>query len=204
MGVLHLARRRVEGWTAPLFARIEAVLDGMSTRDRRLGVGLLLGVLAVLLVLATRFGLGIVARQEQALAAREEALAWIEQQWEVYQDLAEQEEDIQKRMAAHATTDLSAFLEEAATKAQIDRLDAVRPSPGKVEGIIEHRNYSVSLSKVTLEQLASFLYEVETSGYPLRISSVNIKAVRTRDGRLLNVKMDITAFRVVEDAEGSG
>ena len=64
--------------------------------------------------------------------------------------------------------------------------------------------YSVSLSKLGTEQIANFLYQIETTGYPLRIRNLKIKAKKSKGERLMNLSMDVSAFRILDNAPIGG
>ena len=111
-----------------------------------------------------------------------------------------QPESVQGEIAKYQGTDLSAFLEKAAQSAQIkDQLDSVQPTTSTENGFLEQRNYDVSLKKVSLEQFLNFLWTVETDGYPLQILSTQMKTAKSGGEKVLNVKLEIAAFRILEE-----
>ncbi len=63
--------------------------------------------------------------------------------------------------------------------------------------------FTVTLNDISLQQLSEFLYEAEASGYPLKIRNTKVKTHTKKDEKLLQVNMDISAFRAVtEGSEG--
>ncbi len=200
MSILTNANARLQDTLAPLFERLEAILEGMSPRDRKLLLGLALAV-----VLVVYGGLGwLVTRHLEALdediEARAATLAFIEEEGAGYDDNRRQAEQIEQQLRDQAGKSLSSYLERAADSAEIkDKLDRVDEKSLVAVGDLETQRVEVSLSKVTLEQLANFLYEVEAGDFPLRIQSTNVRVKRSRDGRLLRVKFDVDAFRLLEE-----
>jgi uncharacterized membrane protein YbjE (DUF340 family) len=44
-----------------------------------------------------------------------------------------------------------------------------------------------------------FLYEVETSGYPLLIKTLNAKTIKISGAKTLDVTLDISAYKLIEE-----
>lgn len=180
-------------------ARIEGILDGMSPRDRSLLLGLV-GFVTVAVVLG---GAWTMNNKLDSLAdtrdKRIEDLNYVNRSLTEYQEAQIELEQIEKDMARFDGQDLSSFLEKAADSAEIrDRLDSVRENSVVELGDLEEKNYSVKLSKVTLDQMVSFLYQVEATGYPLKITSAKFKRVKVSGEWLLNVTLEIAAYRLIK------
>ena len=178
---------------------LDAVAD-MTPRDRTLLMGLFASALLLTIGGTAWLMQSTLGSLESKIEARELALGNIRLMSAQYEAAAEQAQEIEAQLQKHAGTDLSSFLEKAATTVSVkDRLNSVREKSSAVDGNIEEKLHSVSLKQLTTEELAKFLYEIETSGYPLRIKTLKVKT-RTRKGeKSLNVDMDISAFRVIED-----
>ena len=52
---------------------------------------------------------------------------------------------------------------------------------------------------MTLEQLVGFLYEVETSGYPLLIKTLTAKTITISGVKNLDVTLDISAYKLLDE-----
>ena len=59
----------------------------------------------------------------------------------------------------------------------------------------------MKLSNLTQEELANFLYEMESTGYPLKVRSMTVKSRKRRDEVTLYVDFDISAFKVAGTPE---
>lgn len=181
----------------PVIERIQDQLASMSERDRRL----LLGLVVFALVAIVGGGIWLMGSKldelESKVADRHETLRRLETYAAEYAESKAQAEAIARRIAEHEGTDLSAFLEQVGARTQVgDRLDSVRQKSTNDDGDLVESVYAVKLSKLTQAELAEFLYEVESAGYPLRIRSLTVKS-RKRGGEVtLNVDMDISAFRL--------
>lgn len=200
MRALDNVRLRVSGALAPAISRVEAQLDTLSPRDRNL----LFGMIAVAITALVGLGAWSMDRAlnslESEIVAQKETLAFVESAAADWKDAQVQLDSIEAELKKHGSTDLSAFLEKAAQSAAIkDNLDSVRETSVTTIGNLEQKNYSVSVSKVTLDQFLNFLYEAEATGYPLRITSTNIKAKKRKEELQITAKLEVAAFKLIED-----
>jgi hypothetical protein len=187
---------------AILGARFEAMLGGMTARDRKLFVGLT--GLAVLLLIV---GVGVM--MSRSLSSLRGDIAESEQQLVQTSDIRDQYEadlarilELEETLREHENSDLSAFLETAATSADVrDRLNSVRETSVTTLDGLEQRNYTVNLSSMTLPQMINFLYEAEAGSYPLSIQSANIRTSRRGEEKQMTVKLDVASFHLVEEGE---
>jgi hypothetical protein len=110
---------------------------------------------------------------------------------------------LEEKVTAHAATSFSAFLEKCADRVAIrDNLKQVKELSTATTDTLEERQYAVTVSRVTLDQLVGFLYEVETAGYPLRVLSTKIKTAVVGGQSLLDVTLEISSFRLIEASPG--
>ncbi len=181
------------------------LLAGMTPRDRTLLMGLVAG--GGLLVLG---GTGwwmadSLSDLRTRIGERELSLQQVQLSRAEYENAAVEAARIEEQLRANAGTDLSSFLEKAATAAAVkDKLDSVREKSSATEGNIEEKLHSVSLRKLTTEELSKLLFEIETAGYPLRVKTLSVKARKRSDEVTLNVDMDISAFRVLDASAEEG
>jgi type II secretory pathway component PulM len=200
MSILTNANAKLQDSLAPLYERVEAILQGMAPRDRKLLLGLLLVVVVVLYGGSFWVMSGFLEDLDDDVNTRQSTLAFLVTEGAGYDDTRAQAEQIEEQLREQAGKSLSSYLEKAAEKSDIkDQLDRVDEKSIVAIGDLETQRVEVSISKVTLEQLANFLYEVESGDFPLRIQSTNVRVKKSRDGRLLNVKFDIDAFRLLEE-----
>lgn len=183
----------------PVRERVRAALDGMSPRDRML--------LYVLMIFFTVVGLGLgtmgvkshLNRLEETLSTRKGQLAMVREMSVEYASGTEALSEAEDKLRAYEGTTLSAFLEKSADKAQIrDSLKQVKERSATTTGRLEVKSFTAQLRPVTLEQLVSFLYEVETSGYPLIIKSLTAKTITISGVKNLDVTLDIDASKLLE------
>ena len=109
---------------------------------------------------------------------------------------------IEESLAKNATTDLSAFLEQSATKSGFNPKEKnmqVREKSTSKDGRLQEKVFSVNLSNLTTEEFAKFLFQTETSGYPLKIQTSTVKTRKRREEVTLNLSLDIAAYKLVEE-----
>ncbi len=178
--------------------RIQDVLADMTPRDRTLLLGLTIAFLVAIVAGSAYAMKRSLDTLEGRVNERAKDVQYVYATAQEYADaqanLQVLEADLQKTSAV----DLSAFLEQAAQKASIDSPDSVREKSSTTEGNLEEKQFSVTLNDVSLQQLSEFLYEAEASGYPLKIRTTKVKTRTKKDEKLLQVNMDISAFRAVQ------
>jgi hypothetical protein len=110
--------------------------------------------------------------------------------------------EIELALAENATTDLSAFLEKAATEAGFNPKEKsmqVREKSTVTDENLQEKIFSVSLTKLSTEEFSRFLLKTETSGYPLQIQKSTIKRKKRGDEITLNINLDIAAYKMLEE-----
>ena len=177
-------------------------LAALPPRDRILAVGL---------IVSTFFGgLGFgVYSMNKTLKTERQEIERVGKSVELIQVLqAEQAalesevSQIEESLTKNATTDLSAFLEQSATKSGFNPKEKnmqVREKSTTKDGRLQEKVFSVSLNNLTTEEFAKFLFQTETSGYPLQIQTSTIKRRKRSDGVNLNLNLDIAAYKLVEE-----
>jgi type II secretory pathway component PulM len=184
----------------PVRERVRGALEGMSARDRAL--------LYILVIFFTVIGLGLgtmgvkshLARLDETLSTRRGQLTMVREMAYEYEEGTAQLAELQEKLTQHRGTTLSAFLEKSADKVQIrDSLKQVKERSSTTLESLEEKQFTAQLRPVTLEQLVGFLYEVETSGYPLLIKTLNAKTIKISGAKTLDVTLDISAYKLIEE-----
>ena len=176
--------------------------SALPPRDRMLAAGL---------IVSTFFGgLGFGAySMNTTLKTERQKIERIEKSVELIQVLqAEQASleskvaQIEESLAKNATTDLSAFLEQSATKSGFNPKEKnmqVREKSTTKDGRLQEKVFSVNLSALTTEEFGKFLFQTETAGYPLKIQTSTVKRNKRREEVTLNLSLDIAAYKLVEE-----
>jgi len=201
---------RSRGLTAPLVrvagplqARARTLLEGLTPRDRMLLYLLVIAGTTALVVLG---GLGLrgnLDRLQGEIDTRKGQLSMVQEMQREWREGQATLGQLEEKVTAHAATSFSAFLEKCADRVAIrDNLKQVKELSTATTDTLEERQYAVTVSRVTLDQLVGFLYEVETAGYPLRVLSTKIKTAVVGGQSLLDVTLEISSFRLIEASPG--
>jgi type II secretory pathway component PulM len=178
--------------------RIQDVLADMTPRDRTLLFGLTIAVLVALVVGSSYAMKRSLDSLETRVNERAMDVQYVYTTAQEYADAQANLQVLEADLLKTSAVDLSAFLEQAAQKASIDSPDSVREKSSTTEGNLEEKQFTVTLNDISQQQLAEFLYEAEASGYPLKIRTTKVKTRTKKDEKLLQVNMDISAFRAVQ------
>jgi len=179
---------------AGLFGAVQAQFDQLSPRDRKL--------LAGLIAFAGTAFVGFVALSlRSALADKASRIVTQKETYEAMQDLRDEYvvaaatlEASQKRVAELGGKELSAYLEEVARKEQIAEELSVNRQQPEEQGGIEQTRYKVELRRVSFDKALLFLWDVENSGYPLRIDSADFKASKSGEDKVIKLVIELTLF----------
>ena len=186
------------GVFSALKGRFGELVANMSPRDRKLFVGLVLGFYLFSLGGLWWLANGVLDGQRSRVAAAELTLSSVRELAADEGAAAGQLARIDEQMARYAGQDLASFVEKAAQEVGVaTNLQGVRERQAVTEGLVEEHSYSVELSKISLQQLVEFLYEIETTGYPLKVRSMKTKVVTVSGVKMLNVSLDLSAFKLV-------
>jgi type II secretory pathway component PulM len=201
-GPFPVLRDRVERRTRPAREKLQNLFLNMSPRDRILLVAMLAVLCLVLLSLGGFAMKKSLRGLRSELARRQSQLVTVTELGASYAEASKRKAEIDDLLSSQSGTTLSAFLEKAADKVQIrDNIKQVRERSVSSLGDLEDKQYSVQVSKVSLEQLSGFLYEIEAAGYPLKVRSLKLKAVTVSGQKILDANLEISAFRIVKDVE---
>ncbi len=182
--------------------RVLDALADMSPRDRSLLAGLLIAFPLVIVLGGAWWMNSTLSELEGRVTSYNDTLHLIRVMAEDHAEATDRVAEAEAKLKGHDATDLSAYLEQAAGKVGIsDKLASVRERSAASSAFVEEKLYAVKLSKLSLEEMATFLFEVETAGYPLQIRSLKVKTRTKRGEKELSVDLDVTAYRVIEGPE---
>ena len=179
---------------AGLFGTIQAQLDLLSPRDRKLLAGLIgFAGLAFVLLVAITLRSTLADKASRIVAQKETYEAMLDLRDE-YVVSAGKIEAAEKRVAQLGGKELSAYLEEIARKEQIGDELSVNRLQAEVEGGIEQTRYKVELRRVSYDAALLFLWDVETSGYPLRVDSADFKVSKSGEEKVYRLVLELTTY----------
>jgi type II secretory pathway component PulM len=185
----------------PVRERFSGVVAGMSARDRRLLMGLVVFVACMLLGFTWWLGRSILGDVQSRVEDREDTLALLQGLAADNAGATEQITQIEEQLRKGAGQDLPSYVEKAAEKVGISsNLQGVREKQVVTDGNLEEKTYTLEVAKVTLDQLTSFLYELETGGFPLKSRSAKIKSSTVAGAKVLSLSMELSAYKLIEEA----
>ena len=179
---------------AGLFGTIQGQLDQLSPRDRKLLAGLIVFFeLAFVLFVALTLR-STLADKASRIVAQKETFDSMQDLRDEYVVSAAKIDAAEKRVAELGGKELSAYLEEVARKGQIGDELSVNRQQAEVEGGIEQTRYKVELRRVSYDAALLFLWDVETSGYPLRVDSADFKVTKSGEEKVYRLVLELTTF----------
>ena len=180
--------------------RFSQLVATMSQRDRALFMGLVLLVYGSVLGGFWWFGKGILRDTHSRVNDEEQTLATLSGMAADQAAAAADVERIESELKKHEGTDLSTFVEKSAQKIGVSPTLQVRERETSEDGNLQSKTYSVEVQKVTLQQVKDFLFELESNGYPLKITGARFKTTTQAGIKVLNVSLDVTAYKLLEAA----
>lgn len=181
-----------------LFGAVQNQIDSMSPRDKKLLAGLycFFGLLLVVVVaLSLR---GRLDDKASRVVAQKESLVAIQTLQQEHALAAAHIEAAERRLREFGGKDLSAFVEEKAKLYEVSEDLSVNKQQSEQVGGIEQTRYKVALKRVPYETALQFIYDMETSGYPLRVDNARFKRLRVKGEVFVDLTLEITAFSLEE------
>ena len=178
---------------------INGQLDQLSPRDRKALTVLVLFVLVLVAALFTWFlkgSLDDAASRVRAAKDTFEVMAVMEEQYLEAQATVTRSE---ARLRQYQGERFSAFMERIAQQTRVQENLRTVDEVGKESlGGIQQTRYNVELKKVGYAAAVDFLYDLETSGYPMRIENANFKTVFSAGERQLDLRLEIVTLSLEE------
>lgn len=176
---------------------VEAQLENMSLRDKRLLAGLFLFVGLVGLLVMTYTLISIQRNMESRVVSAKQMLVEVQNSQAEY-DAASAALEAQKlRLEEYSGQQLSAHVEQLAEGMGIK--DGLRDAQ-RVEQIEENdvvsTKWKVVLKGRTYDEAVEFLYKLENDGYPLRVETARLKSVTIKREKRVDLTIDLFTFKV--------
>lgn len=184
--------------TGPM-AFVERQMEALSPRDRKLLIGLIAFgcVVFVGLLWWTLYGmLEDKASRVRLAKTHLEELQVVQGEFLAATSRIEAQE---ARLQEYKGKRVSAYIEEVASqRGVLEQLRSVNESGSELVGSIKQTKYRVELKKIDYEAAYGFIYELETSGFPTMINMAQLRAVKSREGKTLDVTLEITVYALAE------
>ncbi len=167
--------------------------DQLEPREQKLALGFV-GVFAVIAIVIGPLALSAsVASEKKENEAIRDVMAAIA---DARPSLEQEEAQRQRVLARYArrAPPLAGFLEQLASTHNIEIPESQdHPPVPHLNKKYEERSTKIELQKVGMKNLALFLEAIETSGYPVRISSLNLRK-RLGENDSWDVSLSVSAY----------
>ncbi len=184
-------------------ARARDFWDRISPRERRLVV---IAAVAVPLTLALWLGFAI----SDGLSAMEARNDKMRRALRIVSDLRARGkvqtdgDDVLKKMGTEQIA-LDVYLTNAAKKAKFELKSTITPRPAQTKNGFVTTISSLTLDKLTIEQLKDFLMEIESGSKQVMVTHLELRRdFRDKDKLTLNVDVSAFSREPKEKADGSG
>ena len=179
-----------------LMARIRAALDDLNPRERLLvlAAAVTVGIFVVLLGVVRPL-LSASARASNRVVAAESELEVVRRLRHEYDEVNGRLASVEERVRNTPPAQLFTTLETLASQAAVT-IDSMEPRTSPASESYRETKMQVSLKKVTLSQLVTYLHRIESAEQVLSIKSLRI---RTRNDKpeLLDVTFSVSSFEAV-------
>jgi type II secretory pathway component PulM len=181
-------------------AFIERQLESLSPRDRKLLIGLV-SFIAVVFVSVLWYSLYSVLNDKvsrvRETKSQLEAVRILDAE---RVDAMAKLESAEARLAQYKGKRVSAHIEEVAQKRDIpqEQLRAVNEVGSEQVGKVKQTTYKVDLKGLDYSDAYGFIYELETSGYPVHVQTADFRKTFVKKEKKLNVTLELVVFELAE------
>lgn len=189
----------LSGTTTRLREKTRDSLASMTPRDRMLLLGTGVFLLVVVMIASVVFMNQALKDLRTQIQDSRQAYKTLQQEQGELEQLRASVVEYQEKIAQHSNTDLSAFLSKSSQKAGITGkiLDRVREKNSSKTEFFTQKSYNVPLKEVSLSDFTSFLYEIETAGYPFEIQQCSIRTRKRGEEQKLRIELDIMTYELI-------
>ena len=185
------------GRTGSVMAWIERQLEALSSRDRKLLMGLVCAGVTIGLVMLWYSLYSVLDSKASRVRAAKTNLAQISQMSADYNIAATKLAAQENRLREYASKPVSAHIEELATAQGIlDSLRTVNETNSETVGNFKQISYQVELKGVGYEPAMAFLHALETSGYPASVETAEFQSTTVKREKKLNLNLELVVFRL--------
>jgi hypothetical protein len=184
-----------------LVAAVERQLESLSPRDRKL-LGGLVAFFATAFLVGTWWTLsGILAARAADVRDANQKLAQIRA---LQGELAAANQTLdaqQARIQQSASQPVGAWVEKLATDAGVlGELRNVNETSAEVVGGLKQTHYKIELKKSQYDPMLTFLYGLESSGYPAQVELASIKTSSggKDKGKVYDLTLDVVVYSLEE------
>ncbi|MEZ4322770.1 MAG: hypothetical protein R3F61_35205 [Myxococcota bacterium] len=178
---------------------VEAQLEKMSPRDKRLLTGLILFVSFTVLILMTYTLVSVRQGLEDRVRSAKTTLVEVQRLQHEYDVAAATLKAQETRLEQYAGQQLSAYVEQLAVEQGIQEglRDAQRVEQIEENGLVSTK-WKVVLKGRSYDEAIRFLLALENNGYPIRVENARLKRVTVKREAAVDLTIDLITFKVAE------
>ena len=178
---------------------VESQLENMSPRDKKLLTGLILFGTFAFLAIMTYTLVSVRQGLESRVRDAKTTLVEVQQLQGEYDQANAMLQAQEKRLADHASQQLSAYVEQLANEQGIQEgLSDAQRVEQVVENEITSTKWKVVLKGRTYDEAIRFLLALESNGYPLTVDTVRLKRVTVKREPAVDMTIELHTFKVGE------
>lgn len=183
-----------------ILTRVQNAFDGLAPRERRMIAGLV-GLLSIVICGGTYLLLsGTLEDKAARVKQQKDALEVIQVAAAQYEAAAARVDASEERLKQYDGQRFKPFVESEASKLGIE-LGPITDQGSEVVGTVKQTAYKVELKRLELPTAVEFLYALETSGYPLAVQNARFKTMKTSEGKVLTITLEVMAYALVNGSE---
>lgn len=175
----------------------------MARREQIMVGGLAVFVVA-LLVFQLIFSPLLNSRQklQKSVSKKQHEFQHIQELQKQFQDLANKNGDIRQRLNTRPKTfSLFSFIEQQANSSKIkEKIEYLKPSNIKGDGLLEEYRVDMKLEKITLSELVTFLKNAESTKNVVFVNRISIQEQGKNEG-LISAVIQLVTFKVGEESK---
>jgi hypothetical protein len=175
-------------------AFVERQLESMTRRDRALLTGLFMFFGLVLLLGVLWLLNGSLRSRAAEVQDRKDELALLQAQWEVVSEAKATLDAAEARLEEYKGKKFPPFVEQVAGDTKVGDKLTVKELGHENVGNIKQTTFRVEIRTAPLEAGYDFLYELETRGFPLRVSEARLKKVSLKGETAMDVTLEVLVF----------
>ena len=177
----------------PLWARIRALIAGLSPRERSL-LAVVGGMALVLLgyLLLVRPVLAAQRSAELRVSAAEDQLVVVRQLRTDLDEVQARLSSVEQRIARGPHGNIFTLLETLAGRSAV-KVESMEPQTALSSEQYRETKVEVVLKSVTLGQAVNYLHQIESANQVLSVKSLRIRT-RRDDSKLLDVTFTVSSF----------
>ncbi len=175
---------------------IQLPWNKLAYREQLIVIGIGCGTMGFVLLLILWAGMTKLENREQEISEQREQLAEIQQLKTEYRRLSTQLAGLERMRKKASKDPLPSLVMKLATQSNLqNKVYSVDEKSTPPNDLYKESTVQIKIRNVSLDELTSYLIEIERSSQVLRVKRLNIKT-RFDNPALLNAEFDVSSFQL--------